>query len=116
MSSVSAVWFAAMWKAAGAALAAVAVCGCGGGTDRPDSDAGALLACRSFFQVAEDYDTFTGDEFRDRLRGIDNDAKVSEEPGVATSARAMIVAATGGTEPELVAAINAMNDACHQLD
>lgn len=93
---------------------AAALLGCSG-TDRPDTDSAALLACRDFYAVANEYETFTPDEFRSRLQDIDRNAKVSDETGIASSSRAMLVAATAGDDGDLIDAINAMNDACHAI-
>ncbi len=80
------------------------------------ADSGATLACRTFRQVAADYETLTANELRDRLRDVDGNAQISEETGIATSARAMLVAATSGTEQELVAAVTSMNSACDNAE
>ena len=97
---------------AAAVAVAFALMGCSGG----EADAGATLACRSFRETAADYPTLTSSELRDRLADIDDDAKLSDEPGIAPAARAMIVAATSGTEDELVDAVNQMGEACEQAD
>lgn len=93
----------------GVAAVAVALAGCGGGDE---ADAGATLACRGFRQVATDYEKLTRSELRDRLSDVDDDAQLSDEPGVATSARALVVALTSGTEAQTVEAINSMGNAC----
>ncbi len=88
---------------------------CSGGTDDADEpDGGAQLACRAFYDLADDYSdgVVAPSELRDRIKGIEDDASVSEEPGVAQAARAMLVAATSGGEAEISAGVLQMDAAC----
>lgn len=98
----------------GRGLAALVVgVGCSGSED---TDGGAFLACRAFRETAADYETLTATELRDRLADIDDDAEVADDADVRESARAMIVAATSGTDDELATAVLAMGEACDRLE
>ena len=83
------------WVASAAVLALV---GCTSSNGNGDADGSASLACQHFRNVAADYsdEILTMDELRDKLKEVDGDAQYSTEPGVASSARAMLAAITAG--------------------
>lgn len=88
----------------------------GGSDDEPD--AGAKLACRHFRNVARDFSdgVLTVPEFRDKLKEVDDDASVSEEPGIASGARRMLAAVTAMDDAELADAVTDFGDACAAAD
>lgn len=89
---------------------------------RADSgpDGGATLACSQFSGVARDAadGLLTDDELRSKIQDVESDASVSDEPGVAESARRMLAAVTPPIDPaaysgavdDFVAACNAAVD------
>jgi hypothetical protein len=88
---------------------------CGGDESAEgEGDASAELACSHFRNVSGDAadGLLTDAELRDKLKEVHEDAQVSEEPGVADSARRMLAAATSGDTAELELAITAMDQAC----
>lgn len=95
------------WTAAAVLIAGLAACSTDG-----DGDAGGMLACRNFRSTANDYDTLNASELRSRLRGIDDNAKISDNPSIRTAGRALIVADTSGTTNDMIDAVNAMTSAC----
>ncbi len=117
-----------MRKQVGVLLVVLAGCsGSGDGNDavrdsegRPvvnpdmDADGGAVLACRGIRNVASDYrdGQLTFGELRSALQDVEDDASVSEEPGIAASARAMVAAVTARNDQDLGAAISDMDRAC----
>jgi len=88
------------------------VASCGGNEDEPDG--GARLACMHFRNVAADYSdgVLTIDELRDKLAEVEDDASVSEEPGIASAARAMLAAITQGDMDGLAEQIPQFDAAC----
>lgn len=86
------------------------------GSDGADSS--AVLACRDFRSVVRDAQAgvLTDTELRDKLKGVEDTASVSEEPGVASSAREMLAAATAGNTEALAAAGDGMAEACRAAD
>ena len=86
----------------------------GGDDDEPDG--GAQLACRHFRNVANDYSdgVLTLGELREKLKEVEDDARVSEEPGVASAARELLAAATALDAAAMVPAIERLDQACTQ--
>lgn len=77
-------------------------------------DGGAFLACREFNDSGRDYvaGAITFGEMRDKMKGIESNASVSDEVGIASNAREMLVAATAGDQPAFEAAGLRFIDAC----
>jgi hypothetical protein len=84
--------------------------------DSEIGDASAQLACRDFYDVAGEADLITDAELRDRLQDIWNTAEVSETPGIAEAARAMLAAATSGDVDALEVAVDDMSAACSDVE
>jgi len=83
-----------------------------GADEGPDS--GAFLACRQFNDSGRDYvaGVITFTEMRGKMKGIESNASISEEIGIASNARQMLIAATAGDRPEFEAAGLRFIDAC----
>jgi hypothetical protein len=79
-----------------------------------DGDASSRLACSHFFNVASDASAgvLTDAELREKLKEVNNDAKVSDVAGVRNAARAMLAAATSGDGDAFTTAVTAMGNAC----
>lgn len=99
-------------------LVGVLVLAACGGTDS-GPDAGAQLACTHFSNVAQDAadGVLTNEELRSKIKEVEDDASVSDEPGVADAARRMLAAVTavdpeayGDAVTDFVAACNAAAD------
>lgn len=98
-----------------AALAfTLAACSSSGG----NTDGGAFLACREFNDSGRDYvdQAITFDEMRDKMKGIESSASLSEAPGIASNAREMLVTATAGDAVAFEAAGVRFVEACSMLD
>jgi hypothetical protein len=100
-------------KTIGLALGAVllvvaAACGDDG------ADASATLACQHFRNVARDQTDglLTREELRRKLGEVERDARVSEEPGIASAARDMVAAATAGDDAALADAVTRFGSVC----
>lgn len=83
-----------------------------GGSD--DVDGGGVLACRDLQDAAEDYvdGVLTEVELRERLADIEENASMSDDPVIASSARSALAAATSGDVAGLTTAIETMSTAC----
>jgi hypothetical protein len=95
----------------------VVIAGRGGGNnEHSEADASAQLACRHFRNVAADYSAglLTMTELRGKLQEVNDDASVSQEPGIASSARGMLAAITAGDDAALATQVIAMSRACDQ--
>ena len=75
-------------------------------------DASAELACTHFRNVASDADILSNAELREKLREVHDDAQVSEEPGIAESARSMLSSITSNDLKSFESAVGLMSDAC----
>jgi hypothetical protein len=86
--------------------------------DETKGDASARLACGHFYNVLGDVrdGVLTDFELREKLREIHDTARVSETPGIASSAQAMLAAATTGTSSDVLDAASRMVDACEDVD
>lgn len=110
-------------------ILAVIAAGCsssGGGSNRPasspvtasssssDGDASSRLACSHFFNVAGDASAglLTETELREKLKEVNDNAKVSDVAGVRNAARAMLAAATSGNADAFTDAVTSMGNAC----
>lgn len=108
-------------KLVAALVAAVLAVGCGsatsGASGGPDEgDASARLACDHFRNVAGDVDVLTTAELRDKVAEIHDTARVSEVPGIAPNARAMLSAITQGDSAALDTSVRAFGDACRGIN
>lgn len=105
-----------MKRHVGLALVGLLALGACGGS--AEADSGALLACSDFRSAARDSNDglLTDEELRGKLKDIESNASVSEEPGVASSARAMLAAATAGDVDGLAVAVERMADACDGIN
>jgi hypothetical protein len=88
---------------------------CGGSSEK--GDAGAQLACPHFRSVMRDFTAhiLTLDEFRGKLKEVNDNAKLSSEPGIAPNSQAMLAAVTQVDDPALSAAVSRFGDACKRL-
>jgi hypothetical protein len=79
-----------------------------------EGDASAQLACSHFFNVARDASAgiLTEAELREKLKEVNDDARVSDVSGVRNAAQAMLAAATSGDADSFTDAVTAMGDAC----
>lgn len=79
-----------------------------------EGDASSRLACSHFFNVANDATAgvLTVEELREKLKEVNDNAKVSEAPGIRESARAMLAAVTSDDGDGFLEAVEAMGDAC----
>lgn len=96
-------------------MAVVVLAACGGDDGEPD--ASAKLACRDFRNVAADVSAgiVADSELRGKMQIIHENAEVSEEPGIASNATAMLAAATDFDDDELARAVTAFGSACEDL-
>lgn len=103
-----------MWRISVVMAVCVALVAC----NDSGADSGAQLACRHFRDAANDYSDgiLTMDELRGRLVDVDDDAQLSDEPGISSNARRMLAAATAGNESDLADAVTAFNAACESAD
>lgn len=100
-----------------AAVLALALASCGGGSADAGSDADdgthddSGLACRHFRNIAGDAaeGILTDAELREKLKEVDDNASIAT-PEVAAAARDMLAAATSGSG--LGDAVTAMGEAC----
>jgi hypothetical protein len=79
-----------------------------------DGDASSRLACSHFFNVAGDASAglLTEAELREKLKEVNDDARVSEVAGVRNAAQAMLAAITSGDADAFTAAVTTMGNAC----
>jgi hypothetical protein len=78
----------------------------------PEPDASAKLACRHFRNVMGDLEILSTPELRTKVQEIHDNARVSEEPGVAPAAREMLAAATADDGERFLQAVGEMHGAC----
>lgn len=90
--------------------------GAGGDASGGGGDASAQLACREFYQLANDVDLLTSDEQRERVQGIWDKAEVSATPGIADAARRMLAAITANDMDSLERAVSDMDIACSGVE
>jgi hypothetical protein len=79
-----------------------------------EADASAFVACRHFRNVMGDVDILSPEELRVKVQEIHDKARVSEEPGVAESARGMLAAATADDGEAFMMSVGQMSDACRE--
>lgn len=79
-----------------------------------DLDASATLACQHFSNVLGDIrdGILTGDEARQKLVEVNDDARYSEDLQVRNSSKALLAAFTSGTPDEVSTATNSLVQAC----
>jgi hypothetical protein len=77
-----------------------------------EADASAKLACRHFRNVMGDLEILSTPELRTKVQEIHDNARVSEEPGVAPAAREMLAAATADDGERFLQAVGEMHGAC----
>ena len=85
--------------------------------DPATGDASARLACRDFYGIARDADLVTNAELRGRVQDMyDSHASVSETPGIAEAARAMLATLTSGDVGAFGDAVSDMDAACGPIE
>lgn len=79
-----------------------------------DHDASATLACQHFGNVLGDIrdGILTGEEARQKLVEVNDDAKYSDDLQVRTSSKTLLAAFTSGTSDEVSTATNSLIEAC----
>lgn len=84
---------------------------------KPKADASAELGCGHFRNIMGDVDAgiLTDAELRTKFKEVYDTAYVSENPGIAEDARAMLAAITAGDGDPLVAAATAFSAACNAV-
>ncbi|MEX0755000.1 MAG: hypothetical protein WD556_07775 [Actinomycetota bacterium] len=82
--------------------------------DAEEGDAGANLACTHFRNVSSDYSAgiLTLRELREKLIEVYDDAKLSSEPGIASSGRKMLADLTHGDLDAFARSIGSFDRAC----
>jgi hypothetical protein len=109
-----------MWRTIAAGVAVVVLAACGG--DDSPGDAGARLACRDFRSAARDQTDglLTPSELRDRLKAVNDNARLSEEPDIAQAGQDLLAEATTAGDqinnPDYAAAVTRFGTACEALD
>jgi hypothetical protein len=95
-----------------AVVLALALSACGASGDEPDS--AAFLACRSFRSMADDVNAgrLAVTELRGKIQGIESNASVSEEPGIARGASDMLAAATASDDRALSESVTSFEASC----
>lgn len=81
-----------------------------------EGDASANLACRHFRNIAADVrdNQLTDAELREKLQEVEEDARVSEEPGIPQAGRNLVAAITTNDPEALLEAVSDMDAACDQ--
>lgn len=88
------------------------------GTDENGADASARLACPHFRNIAGDAadGLITGPELREKIKEVEDNASVSEVPGLSESGRRLLRAVTQGDADEFIAAVDAFSEKCASVD